>query len=146
MKTLLFVHIVFLVSCVFDCTSARKRCGILAETCQLLSNGKVFWPLQDVKECPMTPVCHSGYILSKTRIGDLRACCCKLEKIEQCPYCDMSKMRYASFTQFFDDHIDKELLPPDGTCPPRFYKRIFIETGKPDKCCCEPYYSPYLRY
>lgn len=122
----------------------RKKCGIKAENCLLLSTGKVFWPSDWTENCSATPICPVGYVLEKKMIGRTRACCCALKRIEQCAFCDMSLVGQQTFFNWIESHLLKN-GPADGSCPGTHVKRIFF--GGPNqlnKCCCEPKDSPYL--
>lgn len=124
---------------------SRMKCGSLQEKCVLLSTGKLFWPSDWTTPCSLTPMCPSGYTLKKQMLGNLRACCCMLKNVQECPDCDMTGAGELSFFEWFDVHMQRN-GPPDGTCPSGKFKRIFF--GGPqqlDKCCCEPRNSPYLR-
>lgn len=124
----------------------KYKCGMATEKCQILSNGKVFWPKDFNKTCPLAPLCSPDYRLHKVRLGNLRACCCRYKTIEICPDCVM-KTRDFNFSEWIDFHLSKNFTgPPEGKCSNGKVKRIFIpnEKGKADKCCCEPRTSPYI--
>jgi len=123
----------------------RRRCGVVVDKCQLLTNGRVFWPLDWKKECHATPICQPGYKLHKQVVGRLRSCCCVLKKIEYCPDCDMSDVEHQSFFEWIAVHLQRN-GPADGKCPDHKWKRIFNGEGpnQLDKCCCEPKDTPFV--
>lgn len=142
MKILLKIVLIFVASSSVE--GKRKKCGILVEKCVLLSSGKIFWPSESLKTCPIAPMCPVGYNLNEQTVDGARACCCLLSKIERCPDCDMRRKNEISFDDWFDVNISRN-GPPDGTCPGSKVKRIFFGEGNQlDKCCCEPKNSPYL--
>lgn len=137
-----FVNILLLI-CVAKTVIARKKCGILAERCQLLTNGDLFWPSDWTTECNPIPICPKGYALHKEMVGNLSACCCKVKRMSDCPDCDMTDAREESFTEWIDLHLERN-GPPDGICPNTKVKRIFFGGfNQLDKCCCEPKNSPF---
>lgn len=147
MKNLLNI---FLMLCIVINTAVegkRKKCGTNAENCMLLQTGEIFWLPEATSKCPNLAMCPSGYSLRKQKFGELRACCCLLKNINQCPDCDMSKAGRVPYNVWFDDHLHRS-GPPDGTCPIGTYKRQFLRHGlnEVEKCCCEPKNSPYLKF
>lgn len=136
-----------LVLCTMMATVESKynKCGEMQETCVLLSNGNLFWPSDWTKSCSLTAMCPPGYYLKKQMLGKLRACCCMLRNIVQCPDCEMRRANQISFSDWFDWNISRN-GPPDGTCPSSKVKRILFGKGlnQLDKCCCEPLDSPFL--
>lgn len=144
MKVLVYI-VIFL--CTFEKISSkeRKKCGIPTPKCQIMTNGQVFWSKDYNTSCSLAPICPPGYKLHKTRIGNLRACCCRFKILKECPDCDMSFARNQTFSQWIDMHLERE-GPPEGLCKGGKLKRIFIpnEPGKKDKCCCEPRSSKYI--
>lgn len=124
---------------------ARSKSGVVVSKCQLLSNGEVLWgPKTTKKQCTYAPICLSGYKLAKNIIDDKRYCCCKLDKIEQCPNCEMAYASRMPFWYWFNIQVKVTNGPKDGFCKPERVKRIFMEEGKADKCCCEPRTSPFV--
>ena len=140
MKTILIV--IFLLNQVFG---GRYKCGLETPKCQILSNGKVYYSKTYNTSCSLAPICPPDYKLHKTRIGKLRACCCRYKNMNVCPDCDMSQN--GNFSEWIDLHLLRD-GPPEGICKGGKIKRIFIPTeiGKKnqDKCCCEPRNSPYI--
>lgn len=133
------VHYILLLLCVASTiTSAkRKKCGFVADKCVLLANGNVFWPLNWKAECSSAPICPRGYSLHHHMLGELRACCCLLKRMEICPDCDIWKSGKQTY-KWIEMHL-KRNGPPDGKCLDGKLKTIFF--GGPnhlDKCCCEP--------
>lgn len=122
----------------------KKKYGFLADKCLLLSTGDVFWPSDWTAECNAVPICTSGYTVYKAILGDLRACCCQLKKINFCPDCDMTNAKTQPFAEWIDLNMNRN-GPPDGKCESGMLKRIFIGGPKQlDKCCCEPKNSPFI--
>lgn len=125
--------------------AAISKSGIMAKDCQLLSDGEVFWgPKILKKQCPQGPLCLNGYTLAKTIIDEKRFCCCKLRKITQCPNCEMAYAHKMPFWYWFNVQFSRTNGPKDGFCKPERVKRILMEEGKDDKCCCEPRNSPFV--
>ena len=141
MKTILIV--IFLLNHVLG--GKYQKCGFETPKCQILSNGKIYYPKSYNTSCSLAPICPPEYKLHKTRIGDLRACCCRYKSMATCPDCDMTKN--GNFSEWIDLHLLRD-GPPEGTCKGGKIKRIFIPIGKGrkghDKCCCEPRNSPYI--
>lgn len=134
---------ILLFICVTKTVVGMKKCGILADTCQLLNNGEVFWPLDWNIQCNRIPLCPKGYALHKEILGDLRVCCCKVKRIHRCPDCDMSNVDNQSFSEWIDLNLEKN-APADGICDENMVKRIFLgRSNQLDKCCCEPKNSPF---
>jgi hypothetical protein len=123
----------------------RRKCGIPTEKCQIMTNGKVFWAKDYDNPCPLAPICPPGYKLHKTRLGSLRACCCRYKNLQDCPDCDMTLAKKQSFGDWIDMHLKRE-GPPEGLCSNGKLKRVFIPNvaGQKDKCCCEPKTSPFI--
>lgn len=122
----------------------RKKYGYPVDKCILLSTGTVFWPADWTTECKSIPICTSGYRLHKEMLGSLRACCCKLKRIELCPDCDMTNATEKSFSEWSDLNMSQN-GPLDGKCENGMLKRIFFgEPNQLDKCCCEPRDSPFM--
>lgn len=145
-----FLSFVLLLFYAVHSIGGRKKCGVLADKCMLLSTGNVYWPTTWKKNCNSTPICQNGYILQKKIIEQgsqkVRACCCLLKRIEQCSFCDMSLEKQQTLPQWIEMH-QRKTGPQDGSCPETHVKRIFF--GGPlqlDKCCCEPKDSPYLEF
>jgi hypothetical protein len=142
----LTVNIVLLLCVVNSITAVkRKKCGILVDKCELLTSGKVFWSQDYATECNHIPICPSGYRLHKQMLGKLRACCCVLKHLSNCPDCDMTKYTTRqSFFEWIEMHLDRN-GPQDGLCAAGLMKRIFFGGPKRlDKCCCEPRDSPFI--
>lgn len=137
-----FVVNVLALLCIIKSTTGIMKCGVLAPKCVTLSSGKVYWSSNWTAECSSIPICPNGYRLQKQMIGSLRACCCVLKRMEDCPLCDMLKVNQQTFNEWIDMHL-KQNGPPDGKCSDGTLKRIFYGK-KLDKCCCEPENSPYL--
>lgn len=141
-----FLVLVSILAVIQSFYAAKYKCGYQAQKCQLLSNGKVFWPKDYNKTCSLAPVCPPSYKLYKIKIGDLKACCCLYKKYkEDCPDCIMNLN--LNFTQWIDYHLSSNFSSnPEGTCSNGKVKRLFIpnEAGKEEKCCCEPRNSGYI--
>ena len=138
----LIVNILMLI-CAVKAVIAMKKCGILEDRCQLLTNGDMFWPSDYDRECSAIPICPKGFALHKEIIGNLRACCCKVKRISDCPDCDMTITEKEKFSEWIDLHIERN-GPPDGLCSNNKVKRIFFGGfNQLDKCCCEPKDSPF---
>lgn len=136
-----FVYIILLI-CVAKAI-AVKKCGIVADKCQLLINGDVFWPPDYNKTCSAVSICVKGHALYQETIGDLRACCCKVRYINECPACNMTDANQQTFSEWIDQHLAMN-GPSDGLCSDTTLKRIFLGgSNKLDKCCCEPKDSPF---
>lgn len=144
MKSLASI-VIFLCVLIEISSGLKRKCGIPTPKCQLLANGNVFFSNDYNKSCSTAPICPPGYILHRTRIGELRACCCRYENLKECPDCDMTQCKELSFSEWIDFHLKRD-GPPEGICKNGKLKRIFIpnEQGKRDKCCCEPRNSPYI--
>lgn len=137
-----FVNI-FLLICVAKTAVAVRKCGIIADRCQLLTNGDMYWPPEFDKECSSIPICPRGYRLHREMIGDLPACCCKVKRIDYCPDCDMANANKMTFSEWIDLHLARN-GPGDGLCEDSKVKRIFFgDFNQLDKCCCEPRNSPF---
>lgn len=139
-----YTVIIIFIFCIANSSAGikKKKYGFLADKCILLSTGDVFWPSDWRTECNAIPICLSGYTLHKTMLGNLRACCCQLKRVELCPDCDMTKTR--SFYEWINLNMSRN-GPPDGKCENGKLKRIFF--GGPnqlDKCCCEARNSPFM--
>lgn len=115
----------------------RKKFGVPAERCLVLSSGKVFWPSDYSSECNAIPICHGGYRVHKEVVRNMKVCCCIVKRMEKCPACDMSLARYQTFENWVDMHL-KRNGPQDGICPSNTQKRLFYSEPGIDKCCCEP--------
>jgi hypothetical protein len=63
----------------------RRKCGIPTPKCQIMTNGKVFWAEDYNTTCSLAPICPPHFKLHKTRIGTLRACCCRYKHLKDCP-------------------------------------------------------------
>lgn len=124
---------------------ARRKSGVVVPKCQLLSNGQIFWgPKTTKRECTLAPLCISGYKLAKNIIDNKRYCCCELIEITQCPNCEMAYAHKMPFWYWFNVQVKVNKGPKDGFCKPDRLKRILMEEGKVDKCCCEPRNSPFV--
>lgn len=145
MKTFTIKSFLLILCLNIHCGDAISKSGIIPKTCQLLSDGEVFWgPKITRKQCPLTPVCMEGFKLAKTIINEKRYCCCQLKKITQCPNCEMTYAYKMPFWYWFNVQISRTNGPKDGFCKPERVKRILMEEGKADKCCCEPRNSPFV--
>lgn len=121
------------------------KSGIVASKCQLLSNGEVFWGPKALKhKCPPTPLCLAGTALVKNIVDGRRHCCCIIKDLKPCPPCEMTYASRMPFWYWFNVQVARIRGPPDGFCKPDRVKRILIEKGKSDVCCCEPRTSPFV--
>ncbi|CRK95609.1 CLUMA_CG009068, isoform A [Clunio marinus] len=139
-------YIILFLSIVLPTVLGKKssKCGIIADKCMLLSTGKIFWPSNWDKNCSSIPICPAGYRLHKEKLGDIRACCCLLTKIVECPDCEMPKNKNVTFEKWVKLHLDKN-GPQDGKCSDGKMKRIFFaDADQLDKCCCESKDSPFI--
>lgn len=144
MKT---IKISLLILCIAFCYCNAKKLlsGIMAKKCQLLSNGDVFWGPKALKRsCPIMPLCGPGFKLAKHRVEDKRYCCCQQRDLSQCPNCEMAYANRMPFWYWFGIQVNRTNGPVDGFCKSDRVKRILMEEGKPDKCCCEPRTSPFV--
>lgn len=122
----------------------KNKCGIFADKCMILANGKIFWPEDHSKKCSSVPICPSGYRLHKEDLDDLHVCCCVYKRLHECPDCDMSYKKRLNIFRWIELNLSRP-GPPEGKCLNGKLKRIFYGGFKRmDKCCCEPIDSPFL--
>lgn len=124
---------------------AGKKYGVVIPDCQTLSTGEVFWsPKTNIKKCPSAAICPKGHKLHEDKIGEKRVCCCLFKNVTQCPNCEMAYANRMPLWYWFNVQQNRTKGPEDGVCPTDKVKRILIEQGKPNKCCCEPRTSPFV--
>ncbi len=118
---------------------------VMMEECQILSNGDIFWnPKASSQRCPGAVRCPKGQKIHIEKIEKIRVCCCILEILTVCPDCAMAYANRMPFPYWFNVQMEKVNGPEDGLCSSDKVKRIMMEEGKPNNCCCEPRNSPFV--